>query len=149
MRRLGNIFSKDKKTVIVAMDHGLGLDVYPAMKNTGEILSAVSEAGADAFLTGYGLARRYQEELKGKGLILRVDGGNSALSDFQTGNQILDPEAALKEGADCLRVWDSPGLLMKLRLSGLFLKCHPNLMSGDCRFLLKCSPADSDRNLPK
>lgn len=109
MRRLGNIFRKDKKTVIVAMDHGLGLDVLPELKETAGIISSIVNGGADAVLTGYGMTRNFVEELKGTGLILRVDGGNSALSSFQTGNRILDPEDAIREGADCLACMGFPG----------------------------------------
>ena len=109
MRRLGNIFRDDNKVVIVAMDHGLGLDVLPAMDNTSEILSSIVKGGADAVLIGYGMARSFVEELKGTGLILRVDGGNSSLSSFQTGNRMLDSEDALREGADCLACMGFPG----------------------------------------
>ncbi|MCF6335317.1 MAG: fructose-bisphosphate aldolase [Spirochaetales bacterium] len=109
MRRLGNIFRDDKKTVIVAMDHGLGLDVLPAMKDTSGIITSIVRGGADAVLTGYGMGRNFTEELKGTGLILRVDGGNSILSSFQTGNRILDAEDALIEGADCLACMGFPG----------------------------------------
>ena len=40
MRRLGRIFRADGKTVIAAMDHGMGLNVNPALDKTGEILEA-------------------------------------------------------------------------------------------------------------
>lgn len=109
MRRLGNIFKEDKKSVIVALDHGLGLDVLPGMADVSKILKSIVNGGADAVLAGYGMSRTFVEELKGTGLILRVDGGNSALSSFQTGNRILDSEDALIEGADCLACMGFPG----------------------------------------
>lgn len=109
MRRLGNIFRDDNKSVIVAMDHGLGLDVLPAMAEVSKILTGIVDGGADAILAGYGMAHTFVDELKGTGLILRVDGGNSALSSFQTGNRILDSEDALREGADCLACMGFPG----------------------------------------
>ena len=83
MRRLGNIFKEDKKSVIVALDHGLGLDVLPGMAEVSKILTSIVAGGADAVLAGYGMSRSFVEELKGTGLIMRVDGGNSALSSFQ------------------------------------------------------------------
>ena len=109
MRRLGNIFRDDNKSVIVAMDHGLGLDVLPGLAETSKILSSIVNGGADAVLAGYGMARNFATELMGTGLILRVDGGNSALSSFQTGNRMLDSEDAIKEGADCLACMGFPG----------------------------------------
>ena len=109
MRRLGNIFRDDNKSVIVAMDHGLGLYVLPGMAETSKILTSIVAGGADAVLAGYGMSRSFASELKGTGLILRVDGGNSALSSFQTGNRMLDAEDALIEGADCLACMGFPG----------------------------------------
>lgn len=109
MRRLGNIFKEDKKSVIVALDHGLSMNVLPGLNNTSGILSSIVKGGVDAVLCGYGMARNYVEELKGSGLILRMDGGNSELSSFKTGNRILDPEDALRNGADCLACMGFPG----------------------------------------
>ncbi|MDC7232429.1 MAG: fructose-bisphosphate aldolase [Spirochaetales bacterium] len=114
MRRLGNIFKKDGKSVIVAMDHGLGLNVLPGMQDTEKILNDVTQAGADAVLCGYGMARRFETALKGTGLILRVDGANSSLSDFPTGNKFLDYKAALREGADCLACMGFPGAVNEI-----------------------------------
>ncbi len=118
MRRLGNIFRDDKKTVIVAMDHGLGLDVLPGMKDTAGIITSIVKGGADAVLAGYGMARAFSAELMGTGLVLRVDGGNSSLSSFQTGNRILDPEDALREGADCLACMGFPGAVNEIDTLG-------------------------------
>ncbi len=114
MRRLGNIFREDKRTVVVAMDHGLGLDVLPGMQDTSGIIRSVVAGGADAVLAGYGMASRFEEELKGTGLILRMDGGNSALSSLPTGNRLLDTETALQAGADCLACMGFPGAVNEI-----------------------------------
>ena len=114
MRRLGRIFRQNGKTVIVAMDHGLGTNVVPSMNDPGSIISRLVKGGADAVLAGYGLARAFSEELKPTGLILRVDGGNSSLSSFQTGNKILGPKDALKEGADGLACMGFPGAVNEI-----------------------------------
>ena len=79
------------------------------MADVSTILKSIVNGGADAVLAGYGMSRTFVEELKGTGLILRVDGGNSELSSFQTGNRILDSEDALIEGADCLACMGFPG----------------------------------------
>ena len=78
MRRLGKIFREDGRTVIVAMDHGMGMNVNPALDRTGEILEAIVAGGADAVLTTYGIASKYADILRHVGLILRCDGGYSA-----------------------------------------------------------------------
>lgn len=80
IRRLNHIFGKDGKTVIVAMDHGMGLSVNPALDNMESVLRAIVAGGADAILTSFGIAERYQDILKDIGLILRMDGGSSQLN---------------------------------------------------------------------
>jgi class I fructose-bisphosphate aldolase len=110
MRRLSRIFKPDGKTVVVAMDHGLGLNVNPALDNTGEILKAIVRGGADAVLTSYGIARRYHKELEGAGLILRTDGGGSALGKGAENNRMLfSVEDALRLGADSVACMGFPG----------------------------------------
>ncbi len=110
MRRLDRIFAADGKTVVVAMDHGLGLPVNPALDATGEKLAAIRRGGADAVLTSYGIARRFESELRGMGLILRVDGGGSALWEGSENSRILySAEDALKIGADAMACMGFPG----------------------------------------
>lgn len=103
IRRLSNIFKDDGKTVIVAMDHGMGLPVNPALDKTGEILEAIVAGGADAILTTYGIANRYQDVLRNVGLILRMDGGSSSLNnDNECPELLYSVEDALKIGADAM-----------------------------------------------
>ena len=58
MRRLSRLFREDGKMVVVAMDHGLGLNVNPALDDVGAKLRAIIKGGADAILTTYGIARK-------------------------------------------------------------------------------------------
>lgn len=109
MRRLANIFKSDGKTVIVAMDHGMGLSVNPALDNTGEILEAIVAGGADAILTTYGIATRYEDILKNIGLILRMDGGGSQLGKSGSNQILYTVEDALRIGADAMACMGFPG----------------------------------------
>lgn len=110
MKRLNSIFAKDGKTVIVAMDHGMGLPVNPALDDTEEVLKAIIRGGADAILTTYGVAKRYAKLFRDIGLILRVDGGGSMLGDGSEGPSLLyTVEDALKLGADAVACMGFPG----------------------------------------
>jgi class I fructose-bisphosphate aldolase len=92
------------------MDHGLGLQVNPALDHTGDILKAIVRGGADAVLTSYGIARRYHRELEGTGLILRTDGGGSMLGKGSENNRMLfSVEEALRLGADSVACMGFPG----------------------------------------
>ncbi|MCD8249291.1 MAG: aldolase, partial [Lachnospiraceae bacterium] len=110
MRRLGRIFREDGKTVVVAMDHGAGLPVNPALDDLGSVIKAIVAGGADAILTTVGVAKKYEKELQGVGLILRMDGGSSCLNGNETCPTLLyDIEEAVRLGADAVAVMGFPG----------------------------------------
>ncbi len=112
MKRMNRIFGQDNKTVIVAMDHGMGMEVNPALDKTEEILRAIVKGGADALLVSYGIAAKYADCLSDVGLIVRCDGGYSALTE-QGGTGLprllFSVEDALRLGADAVVVNGFPG----------------------------------------
>ena len=108
--RLNHIFRPDKKTFIMAMDHGANFNVLPAMKHPGRMVREIASAGADAFLCTVGMAERFAEDFLGKGMILRVDGGVSCLGDFSRPMQtVVTAEDALRVGADAVITMGFPG----------------------------------------
>lgn len=108
--RLNRIFCGDKKTFILAMDHGSNFNVLPAMKEPGKIIRDAALAGADAFLCSVGLASRFAAEFTGKGMILRIDGGVSFLGDHAKPMQtVVTAEDALLLGADAAISMGFPG----------------------------------------
>lgn len=109
MRQYDKIFRSNGKTVIVAMDHGLNLDVLPALNDTGGVIEKIIAGGADAILTSYGIARKYNNLLKKIGLIIRMDGGNSRLSGFPGCRLLYSVEDAVKLGADGIACMGFPG----------------------------------------
>ncbi len=110
MRRLDRIFRPDGRTVVVAMDHGMGLHVNPELDETGEILRKVIAGGADAVLVTYGIARAFEKILRDVAVIVRVDGGGSQLGDGTNGPSLLyTVEDALRLGADGVVCMGFPG----------------------------------------
>lgn len=110
MKRMNRIFKEDGKTVIAAMDHGMGMPVNPAMDDMKRIIKAVVAGGADAVICTYGIAAAFQEELKDVAVILRLDGGSSFLNEKEYCPKLLyTVEDALKVGADAVIVMAFPG----------------------------------------
>ena len=109
MRRMNRLFRQNGRTVIVAVDHGVALQVLPGLTRTGEILEGIVRGGADAVLVNYGTAVRFQKELSGTGLIVRLDGGNSQLTANPGGKLLYRLEDALKIGADAVACMGFPG----------------------------------------
>lgn len=111
MKRLNRIFKPDGRTVIIAIDHGMGMNVNPALDRTGEILKAIVAGGADAVLVSYGIAVKYADVLQDIGMIVRCDGGYSAIPSAAGGHPRLlySVEDALKVGADAVVCNGFPG----------------------------------------
>ncbi len=100
IRRMRNIFAGDGRTVILPIDHGAALNVQPGLKDPGYTITRCFEAGADAVLTTFGVAQNFEKELAGRGLIIRMDGGNSELGQASGDELLFTVDAALRFGAD-------------------------------------------------
>lgn len=110
-RRLNNIFRKDEKSVVLALDHGSGFNVLPEMENPGQIIEKCVEGGIDAILTTCGIASNFQREIGNIGLILRSDGGISELAKTRDKSLeiIYTVETAVRLGADSMLCMGFPG----------------------------------------
>lgn len=74
--RWNRIFKSDGNAIVVAMDHAGGGGPLKGLEKPGETIARLVDAGVDAIMTTYGTARTFQEELRGRGLIVRIDSGD-------------------------------------------------------------------------
>ena len=111
MKRMNRIFKPDGKTVIIAMDHGMGMNVNPALDETEAKLKAIVRGGADAILTTFGIMQKYGHILQDVAVILRADGGYSSLPSEAGGHPrlLFSVEDALRLGADAVVCNGFPG----------------------------------------
>jgi fructose-bisphosphate aldolase, class I len=128
--RQARLFGVDGRTVIAALDHGqAGMAPLAALTQPGELIAAVTAAGADAVLTTPGIARRYAASFRRIGLILRVDAGPTALTGRWGENRVaLRVADALRLGADgvaAMGIVGADGESESLRgLEQLAAACH-------------------------
>lgn len=83
--RLGRIFKKDGRSLVVAMDHAYTFGPMQGLENPGETIEKVIEGGADAIMTTFGVMKQFHDLMQGRvGTILRIDSGGSiySLLDF-------------------------------------------------------------------
>jgi len=103
-RRWYNIFKKDNRSFILAMDHAIVMDVCDNLKNPGVIIEKAVAGGVDSILTSYGVAQHFQREIGNAGLILRVDGGTTKMHPdgfvFDRATNTFTVEDAVRVGAD-------------------------------------------------
>ena len=109
IRRLKRIFRADRRALIVALDHGLTEGPARGLENPARVLAKIQEGGADAILTSYGVALRFEPEIASLGLILRLDLGGTKLGRMGPGAQAFQVEQALRVGADAVAVSAFPG----------------------------------------
>lgn len=108
--RLNHIFRENGKTLIVALDHAALLGAMSGLEKPGEVIRKLRSGGADAILTSFGVSKKFVQQIGDMGLILRVDGGVSALAAEQGPLHLLyQVQDALRLGADAVGTMGMPG----------------------------------------
>ena len=108
-RRMNNIFQKDGKAFVLAMDHAQMMP-SPDLKDPGHVIRESVAGGVDAFLTSYGIIRAYQKDFGSAGIIMRADGGISAIRKPMNPMGLLySAEDAVRVGADAMLCMGYPG----------------------------------------
>lgn len=108
-RRMHNIFKQDGKSFIMAIDHAAMMP-SPDLKDAGHVIRESVAGGVDGFLTTYGMIKHFQRDFGNAGLIMRVDGGISALrKPLETLELLYTAEDAVRVGADAMLCMGYPG----------------------------------------
>lgn len=108
-RRMHNIFKKDGKSFVLAMDHSAQM-YSPDLKDPGHIIRECVAGGVDAFLTTYGIIKHFQADFANAGIIMRADGGASMIRKPQAPLDLLyTAEDAIRVGADAMLCMGLPG----------------------------------------
>jgi class I fructose-bisphosphate aldolase/fructose-bisphosphate aldolase/2-amino-3,7-dideoxy-D-threo-hept-6-ulosonate synthase len=101
-RRLHHVFAPDGKSLVVAMDgarNGNATGLHDAIAAVRRVV----DGGADAILTTFGMGRATADALRGRGLIIGLDGWTGGTSAS------VAVEAALRLGADAVELKVFPG----------------------------------------
>jgi DhnA family fructose-bisphosphate aldolase class Ia len=109
-RRMRQIFRKDGKSLIVAMDHGTNAGAVKGLEQPGAVIEAVVAGGADAVIANMGFAKKFASELAGTGLIARMDIAPTMIGKGHESRLVYEAEYALRLGADAVIVNGGPGI---------------------------------------
>ncbi|MEG0770094.1 MAG: aldolase [Ruthenibacterium sp.] len=108
-RRMNNIFGRDGRAFVLAMDHAAMMP-SPDLANPGHIIREACAGGVDAFLTTFGIVKNCQKDFGHAGIVLRADGGISALrKPMNPMDCLYTAEDALRVGADAVLTMAYPG----------------------------------------
>lgn len=131
-RRWHNIFRRDNRSFILAMDHGIIMDVCGSLVKPSDVINKAKKGGIDAILTSYGIAQTYQEDIINIGLILRIDGGTTHMHPvghvFGKSVETFSVLDAVRIGADGVMCMGFTGLeeenLMFERIARIASDCN-------------------------
>ncbi len=128
-RRLHRLFRSNGRSLTVALDHGLGLNVAPALDDSRGVVDEIVSGGADAVLATPGLIKHCSDQLGSVGVVLRVDGGSTIVEGGQSTHRLLcHVEDALRLGADAVACMGFVGSEWESQtLENL------SLLAGECR----------------
>lgn len=108
-RRMHNIFRADGRAFVLAIDHAAMMP-SPDLRDAGGVIREAIAGGADAFLASYGTVKLHQAAFGSAGIILRADGGVSALRRPMGAMECLyTARDAVNVGADAMLCMAYPG----------------------------------------
>lgn len=125
-KRLARIFRKDRKTVIVPMDHGATLGPVEGLQNMHQTISELMEAKVDAIVIHKGIARAVNTG--DAGLIVHVSVSTKYSPDPNRKVKVCSVLEALRIGADAVSVHINVGAAaeaeMISKLGAVADECH-------------------------
>ncbi len=101
-RRLGRIFRRDGKTVIIPMDHGVSVGPIQGLGDMRKTVNHVAKGGADAILVHAGIAKTV--DTTEIGLILHLSGATRLTNEPNWKMQVCTVKEAVRLGADAVSV---------------------------------------------
>jgi DhnA family fructose-bisphosphate aldolase class Ia len=101
--RMKKIFRPDGRALVAVLDHASGMGPAPGIVDPRPTVEKLVAGGVDAIATSFGTAVKCSDLLDHVGLILRVDGGMTAMGSMDAGMKLLfTVEDGLRIGADGL-----------------------------------------------
>lgn len=110
IRRLSRIFSRDGKSIALAIDHHFFTDRTEGIDEAVEMIPELVENGLNAVLVTPGIAGNYENKLDGVGLLLRTDISCEIFKPtVPSVKGLFKVEEALRFGADGVVCMTFPG----------------------------------------
>ncbi len=101
-RRMARLIKEDKRSFMVAIDHGTNAGVVPGLEDPGNSIAAVARGGADAIIANMGIAKFFCRELASMGWVARLDLPPTALGKGHDSRVAFQVEYAVKAGAEAV-----------------------------------------------
>ena len=144
------ILAADGKALIVAMDHARTYGAIEGLEDPGAVIEAAVEGGADAVMTTFGVAKRYNEQLAGRiPTVIRLDGGPSTFREdwlaYTAWSLLQSVEDALLLGADAVVLMAVVGIPVELETYRIVARVAGECLRANLPLVVEALPCPSER----
>ena len=143
------LLASDGRSLIVAMDHARTFGVTPGLENPGSVIGLAAEAGADAVMTSFGIAKRYRAELAAIPFVLRLDGGPSLFREdwlaYTEWQQLHSVGDAISLGAAAVATMAFMGIPVELKTMAITADVASECLAHELPLLVEALPGKSER----
>ena len=144
------ILAADGKALIVAMDHARTYGAIEGLEDPGAVIEAAVEGGADAVMTTFGVAKRYNEQLAGRiPTVIRLDGGPSLFREdwlaYTEWSLLHSVEDALLLGADAVVLMAFVGIPVELETYRIVSRVAGECLRANLPLVVEALPCPGER----
>jgi fructose-bisphosphate aldolase, class I len=144
------ILAADGKALIVAMDHARAYGAIEGLEDPGAVIEASIEGGADAVMTTFGVAKRYNEQLAGRiPTVIRLDGGPSLFREdwlaYTEWSLLHSVDDALLLGADAVVLMAFVGIPVELETYRIVSRVAGECLRANLPLVVEALPCPGER----
>ena len=132
------------------MDHARAYGAIDGLGDPGAVIEASIEGGADAIMTTFGVAKRYDEQLTGRiPTIIRLDGGPSLYREdwlaYTEWSLLHSVEDALLLGADAVVLMAFVGISVELETYRIVARVAGECLHANLPLVVEALPCPGER----
>jgi fructose-bisphosphate aldolase, class I len=144
------ILAANGKALIVAMDHARAYGAIEGLEDPGAVIEASIEGGADAVMTTFGVAKRYNEQLAGRiPTVIRLDGGPSLFREdwlaYTEWSLLHSVDDALLLGADAVVLMAFVGIPVELETYRIVSRVAGECLRANLPLVVEALPCPGER----
>src|SRR5918995_6374117 len=144
------ILADDGKALVVAMDHARAYGAIEGLEDPGAVIEASIDGGADAVMTTFGVAKRYNERLAGRiPTVIRLDGGPSLFREdwlaYTEWSLLHSVDDALLLGADAVVLMAFVGIPVELETYRIVARVAGECLRANLPLVVEALPCPGER----
>ncbi|MGL4648020.1 MAG: class I fructose-bisphosphate aldolase [Caldilineaceae bacterium] len=145
-----SLLAPDGRALIVAMDHARTHGHIAGLEDPGKVIDAVLDAGADGFMTSFGIIKKYRNRMLGRcSVTMRLDGGPSLFREDWLANtewsQLHTVEEARLLGVDGVCLMLFMGIQVELQTMEIVAQVAGDCLRANMPLMVEALPGKCER----